>query len=271
MPEATEKKMGPWGRFLAMPADNPVKTVIVAVVLCLFCSMIVSAAAVALRPVQAENKVLDKRRNILEVAGLYKPGIDVTETFNEKVEPRLVDVEAGTFSDAADPATYDQRAASKDPARSIGLDDDPASIGRMAKLASVYIIRDDQGGIEKIILPVHGYGLWSTMYGFVALKADGNEVAGFQFYEQGETPGLGAEVDNPRWKAQWPGKKIYGDDGKVKIAVSKQVPNADTASYHIDSLAGASLTSRGVDNLIHFWMGEKGFKRFLDNLKAGTV
>ncbi|PLW78375.1 Na(+)-translocating NADH-quinone reductase subunit C [Cohaesibacter celericrescens] len=270
MPEAPEKTLGPWGRFLAMPADNPVKTVIVAVGLCLFCSMIVSAAAVALKPIQEQNKVLDKKRNILQVAGLFKEGIDVNKTF-ETVEPRLVDIETGTFTDAADAATYDQRAAAKDPAQSVSLAEDPAGIGRQAKVASVYLIRNTAGAIEKIILPVHGYGLWSTLYGFVALKADGNEVAGFQFYEHAETPGLGAEVDNPKWKALWPGKKIYGDDGDVKISIAKGAPSAEMAAYHIDSLAGATLTSRGVDNLVRFWMGEQGFKLFLENLKAGAV
>ena len=275
MPEATEKKLDPqklglWGRFLATPADDPVKTVIVAVTLCLFCSMIVSAAAVALKPIQEQNKVLDKKRNILQVAGLFKEGVDVNEAF-KAIEPRLVDIENGKFTAAADAATYDQRSAAKDPARSIALVDDPAGIGRQAKLASVYLIRNTAGAIEKIILPVHGYGLWSTLYGFVALKADGNEVAGFQFYEHAETPGLGAEVDNPKWKALWPGKKIFGDDGDVKISIAKGVPSADMAAHHIDSLAGASLTSRGVDNLVRFWMGEQGFKRFLENLKAGTV
>ena len=270
MPEATDKKLGPWGRFMAMPADNPVKTVIVAVSLCLFCSMVVSAASVMLKPIQEQNKVLDKKRNILQVAGLYKEGQDVNEAF-KAIEARLVDIQTGTFSDAADAATYDQRAAAKDPARSIELSDDPASIGRQAKLASVYILRNDAGEIEKIILPVHGYGLWSTLYGFVALKADGNEVTGMQFYEHAETPGLGAEVDNPRWKAQWPGKKVYDDQGDVEITVAKGKPTAAMEPYHIDSLAGASLTSRGVDNLIRFWMGEQGFKRFLDNLKAGTA
>ena len=270
MPEANEKNLGPLGRFLAMPADNPVKTVIVAVGLCLLCSMIVSAAAVALKPVQEQNKVLDKKRNILEVAGLYKPGINIASAF-EDIEARVVDMKTGKFSEAVDAGTYDQRAAAKDPAQSIKLDNDPASIGRQAKLASVYLIRDDAGAIEKIILPVHGYGLWSTLYGFVALKADGNEVSGFQFYDHAETPGLGAEVDNPNWKALWPGKKIYGENGEVKITVAKGVPSAAMADHHIDSLAGASLTARGVDNLVRFWMGDQGFKLFLDNLKAGEA
>ena len=270
MPEASEKQLGPWGRFLATPADNPVKTVIVAVTLCLFCSMVVSAAAVALKPKQEQNKLFDKKRNILEVAGLYGPGVDIAETF-KSIEARLVDIETGKFSEAADAGTYDQRAAAKDPAQSIKLDNDPASIGRQAKLAAVYLIRDDAGAIEKVILPVHGYGLWSTLYGFVALKADGNEVSAFQFYEHAETPGLGAEVDNPNWKALWPGKKIYGEDGEVKITVAKGVPTADMKDHHIDSLAGASLTARGVDSLVRFWMGDQGFKLFLDNLKAGEA
>ncbi len=270
MPEATEKKLGPWGRFLEMPADNPIKTVIVAVSLCLFCSMIVSAAAVALKPVQEQNKALDKKRNILQVAGLYEEGVDVEKAF-AAVEPRLVDLSSGKFSDATDAATYDQRAAAKDPTQSVKLASDPAGIGSQAKLAAIYLLRNEAGDIEKIILPVHGYGLWSTLYGFVALKADANEVAGFQFYEHAETPGLGAEVDNPRWKALWPGKKIYGEGGDVKITVAKGVPASGMADHHIDSLAGASLTARGVDNLVRFWMGEQGFKLFLENLKAGAA
>lgn len=261
---------GLFARFKAMPVDSTPKTIAVAVGLCLFCSMIVSGAAVALKPVQIENQLLDKRRNILQVAGLYKDGVDVNEAF-KKIEPRVVALKTGTFSDAVDAATYDQRAAAKDPAKSIVLKNDPASIKRQAKLASVYLIRDDAGKIETIILPMHGYGLWSTMYAFIALKKDGNEIAALKFYEQGETPGLGAEVENPRWRALWPGKKVYGDDGAVKITVAKGVPNEASKPYHIDALAGASLTSVGVNNLVQFWMGEQGFKPFLDNLKKGAL
>ncbi|MCV6547684.1 MAG: Na(+)-translocating NADH-quinone reductase subunit C [Cohaesibacter sp.] len=269
MPEANES-LSPWARFKALPVDSTPKTILVAVGLCLFCSMIVSGAAVMLKPIQEQNKVLDKKRNILQVAGLFKDGVDIDEAF-KAIEPRLVDIAEGKFSDAEDAASYDQRAAAKDPARSITLEQDPASIKRQAKLASVYLIRDGEGQIEKIILPVHGYGLWSTLYGFIALKADGNEITGLQFYSHAETPGLGAEVDNPAWRGMWPGKKVFADDGAVAITVAKGIPSADKAQYHVDALAGATLTSRGVDNLVRFWMGEQGFKRFLDNLKAGAV
>ncbi|HAT85660.1 MAG TPA: Na(+)-translocating NADH-quinone reductase subunit C [Rhizobiales bacterium] len=269
MPEANEK-LSPWARFKALPVDSTPKTILVAVTLCLFCSMVVSGAAVMLKPIQEQNKVLDKKRNILQVAGLFKDGIDIEEAF-KSVEPRVVDIAAGTFTDTVDAATYDQPAAAKDPAQSIELADDPASIGRQAKLASIYLLRDEAGEISKIILPVHGYGLWSTLYGFIALKPDGNEITGLQFYSHAETPGLGAEVDNPIWRAMWPGKKVFDAAGSVAITVAKGVPSADKAQHHVDALAGATLTSRGVDNLVRFWMGEQGFKRFLENLKAGAA
>lgn len=274
MPNAqsnSPERMGLWARFNAMPLDSAPRTITVAVVLCLVCSMIVSGAAVMLKPTQEVNKLLDKKTNILKVAGLYEDGVDVEAVF-ATIEPRLVNLENGTFSEAADAATYDQRAAAKDPSQSIRLADDPASIKRQAKLASVYLLRDDAGEIKRIILPVHGYGLWSTLYGFIALNADANEIYGLRFYEHAETPGLGAEVDNPKWMAQWPGKLVYSDQGDVTIGVNKAAPaGVDPAKHHIDAIAGATLTSRGVDNLVKFWMGEQGFKTFLENLKKGEA
>ncbi|MTI16050.1 Na(+)-translocating NADH-quinone reductase subunit C [Rhodobacteraceae bacterium RKSG542] len=260
------QKQGLLARFKAMPLDSAPRTITVAVVLCLFCSMIVSGAAVMLKPQQQLNKVLDKKVNILKVAGLYEPGVDVAKAF-EKIEPRLVDMQTGKFTDAYDVNTYDQRTAAKDPSMSFEPANDIASIRNQAKVASVYLLRDDAGKITRIILPVHGYGLWSTLYGFIALNADGNEVSAFRFYEHAETPGLGAEVDNPKWMALWPGKQVYDLDGDVAIGVNK----AGSGVHHIDALAGATLTSVGVDNLIKFWMGEQGFKPFLENLKNGDA
>ena len=79
---------------------------------------------------------------------------------------------------------------------------------------------------------------------------------------------MGAEVDNPKWKAQWNGKKLNNDNGDLMIQVTKVKKDQN---HHIDALAGATLTSNGVDNLVKFWMGETGFKKFLNNLKKGTA
>jgi len=271
MPDEDEpqKPQGAFARFLALPADSVPKTIFVAVSLCLVASMVVSAAAVALRPLQATNALKDKQVNILQVAGVYDPDADVAEAF-AAFEPHVLDLETGTFTDQFDATTFDDRAAADDPATSIALDDDPAGIGRRTNYVTVYLLRDADQNIDKVILPIHGYGLWSTLYGFIALEENGNDIFGLQFYEHAETPGLGAEVDNPRWRAQWSGAKLKDDDGQLQITVAKTAPAAG-ADYHIDALAGATLTSVGVDNLIKYWMGEEGYAPFLENLKAGNV
>lgn len=268
VPTPTPPK-GPIARFLAAPPDSVGKTIFVAVTLCLVASMIVSAAAVALRPLQEVNALKDKQINILQVAGIYEPGVDVIEAF-AAFEPQVLELETGAFTDQFDAASFDDRAAADDPALSVALSDDPAGIGRQAKFVTVYLLRDGAGEIDKVILPIHGYGLWSTLYGFIALEENGNDIYGLQFYEHAETPGLGAEVDNPRWKALWNGKKLADESGELQISVTKTAPAAGP-EHHIDALAGATLTTVGVHNLVQFWMGEAGYAPFLENLKAGGV
>lgn len=260
---------GPIQRFLALPADSVPKTLFVAVTLCLVASMIVSAVAVSLRNVQEINKLKDKQINILQVAGVYDPSQDILEAFGA-FEPHVLELSTGQFTTEFDVATFDDVAAADDPATSVALDDDPAGIGRKAEFATVYLLRSDEGAIDKVILPVHGYGLWSTLYGYIALEANGNDIFGLQFYSHAETPGLGAEVDNPRWKALWNGKKLKDDSGTLQINVAKSVTPAGP-DYHVDALAGATLTSAGVNNLVRFWMSETGFEPFLDKLKAGEI
>ncbi|WP_068117025.1 Na(+)-translocating NADH-quinone reductase subunit C [Tropicimonas marinistellae] len=269
MPEPDDTQ-GFLARWKALPVDSVPKTIFVAAALCLFCSMVVAFAAVNLRPTQEANKLKDKQLNILQVAGLYEEGIDIPEAF-AAFEPQVVNLETGTFTEEVDAANFDDRAAASDPGLSRPLDDDPAGIGRQSRFKTVYLLRDDAGDLDKIILPIHGYGLWSTLYGFIALESNGNDIFGLQFYEHAETPGLGAEVDNPRWKAMWPGKALRDENGELKITVAKGVPSSGMEQFHVDALAGATLTSVGVDNLVRFWMGENGFAPFLENLKAGDV
>ncbi|WP_461481412.1 Na(+)-translocating NADH-quinone reductase subunit C [Porticoccus sp.] len=252
--------------------DSTSKTIIVALALCIVCSVFVSGAAVMLRPAQQVNKDLDRKTNILAAAGLLKSGVSIEAQF-ESVTTRAVDLTTGKFTDAVKVSSYDQRKAAKDPAISEALGDaDIAKIGRRANYALVYIIKGDSG-IDKVILPIKGYGLWSTLYGFVALESDLNTVAGLGFYEHAETPGLGGEVDNPLWKAKWVGKKTYDENNHAALTVIKGSVDSSRpeAIHQVDGLSGATLTSRGVDNRIKFWMGENGFAPFLANLRAGEA
>jgi Na+-transporting NADH:ubiquinone oxidoreductase subunit C len=263
------RKPGWYQAFLQMPNETPQKMLIVTVALCLVCSIIVSATAVLLRPVQRDNQLLDRRKNILEVVGLLEEGKSIEESF-KAIEPRIVDLATGEYVTDLDINTFDQERAARDPELSvdIGREQDLAKIGTRAKYAKVYLVKGEDGQLKNIILPVHGYGLWSTLYGFLALEADADTVVGLKFYDHAETPGLGGEVDNARWRAKWPGKKIYDQGGTPRIELVKGAapPSDADAKYQVDALAGATITSRGVTNLLWYWLGEDGFGPYLAKL-----
>jgi len=258
-----------------MSNDSIGKTLSVAILLCLVCSIIVSGAAVMLKPLQQENKLLDKQQNILKAAGLYDENQSTSEQFS-KITKQVINIETGEYAPADfDVATYDQRKAKKDPSQSVAIDPtrDIASLKRRAKYAEIYVVNNDQGQLETLILPVSGYGLWSTLYGFIALENDLNTVAGLAFYDHAETPGLGGEVDNPKWKAQWLGKQIFNAQGQVVAKLKKGGVNPAIAlekRHYVDGLSGATLTSNGVSNLIAYWLGDNGFAPLLKNMAGSS-
>ncbi len=258
-------------KVLALGNDSLEKTIAVALSLCFVCAILVSFAAVALKPLQIENKAMDMKKNILDVAGLLDEGTDIHNAFAEQVEEKLVDITTGDYVEDMDPVAYDQRKAAKDPAQNIELEasEDIASIKRKAKIAKVYLVKKGDA-IDSIILPVHGYGLWSTMYGFLALEADGQTVKSINFYDQAETPGLGGEVVNPNWRALWQGKKVYNEAGEVELGLIKGVVDTSKpgSEYDVDGLAGATLTSLGVSNLVKYWMSKEGFSAYLDKVRT---
>jgi Na+-transporting NADH:ubiquinone oxidoreductase subunit C len=232
---------------------------------------LVASAAVVLKPRQEANALRDRRENILEVAGLLRPGADIEALF-DKIEPRIIDFEAGTYRDDIDPDTIDLEKARKDPERSVEIPPrmDTARIGRRSKLGLIYLVRDE-GRTTRIILPISGYGLWSTMYGFLALEPDANTVADIVFYEHAETAGIGDFVGKPKWRARWPGKRVYDETGKPRIEVAKGrvSPHDPKAEYRVDGVSGATLTGNGVTNLLRYWLGDHGYGPFLENLRQG--
>lgn len=250
-------------------------TITVTFIMCLVASILVAGSAVMLRPHQEANKALDFQKNVLRVAGMYEEGVSVDEQF-KKIQVKVVDLETGKFTDAiADVEKFDQIASAKKPELSIKLnsDVDIAKLGTREKYAKVYLVNDDAGNLSRVILPVRGKGLWSTMVGFMALDKDLNTVLGLGFYSHAETPGLGGEIDNPKWKNIWLGKKVYSESGELKVSVIKGHVDESTPEneYKVDALAGATLTSVGVNNLVRYWMGDNGFKPFLTNLKNGEA
>ena len=257
--------------------ESIVKTIGVAFAVCLICSLVVSASAVSLRDLQKENKLNDKRIKILQVADIYDPSISIAEQFSE-LESKFIDFNTGLLMDEYNNFSiddYDQIIVTKDPNLSskVPTSEDIAIIKNRENVGKIYILRDEIGAIDKLVLPIRGYGLWGTLYGYISIEDDFNTVSGIEFYDHKETPGLGAEVDNPKWKAQWKGKKIYRENGEVSLKVIKGsvMKTSDNFSYEIDGLSGATLTCNGVTNLIAYWMGNDGFLNFINNLQKIDV
>ncbi len=245
-----------------------------AAAVCVVCAIVVSTSAVALQDLQAANAALEKRRNVLVAAGLAesdeRPPAEEIDARFEAIRAVVIDVATGEEVADIDPDAFDDRAAAADQDTSRPAADNPAGIARVAHHTVVYELRDAGGVLDLVILPISGMGLWSTLYGFVAFDADLQTIRGITYYEHLETPGLGGEVDNPRWKALWPGRRAFGDDDEVRIEVIRgRAGPAEADPYRVDGLAGATMTSRGVTNMLRFWLGGEGFRPYLERLRAG--
>ena len=251
--------------------DSIIKTLAVAFSVCLICSLVVSSSAVSLRDLQKENKLNDRRLKVLQVADIYDPELSISEQFLQ-LESKFIDFDTGrifTEYNNFNIDEYDQVKATKDSnlSKAIPASDDIAIIKNRENVGKIYILRDDLKNIDKLILPIRGYGLWGTLFGFIAIESDFNTVSGIEFYEHKETPGLGAEVDNLKWKTSWKGKKIY-DDNQVTLKVIKgKVEDGDNMSmYKVDGLSGATITSRGVSNMVSYWFSDSGYANLLKEL-----
>jgi Na+-transporting NADH:ubiquinone oxidoreductase subunit C len=249
--------------------DTIKKTLIVAISLCLVCSALISFSAVELRDLQEANKTLDKQSKILSAAGLLKEGSLISELF-ESIEPRIVNLETGEYDSAINLDDYEESAFSRDPNTSIELSSsqDIALLKRRENFQTVYLHYESQA-LNAIILPVRGYGLWGTMKGYLALEPDFKTIIGLEFFDHKETPGLGGEIDNPKWKAIWKGKEVFSESGDILISVIKGSvdKSSEQAKYEVDGLSGATITSNGVTNLLSFWLGDMGYGPLIDHLQ----
>jgi len=241
------------------------KTLIFVFIVCLVCAALVSISAVGLKPLQQANKLLDKQTKILEAAGLLEAaGTDILGTYNNRVIAKMIDLDSGKIIEG-DTDMFDERRDSRDLTKSSKPKNDIAGINRRANNAVIYFVNNEQGQLDTIVLPIIGSGLWDLMYGFVGMASDLNTVKSVVYSADfKETPGLGAEVLNPRWKALWPGKKIFNSAGEVKVKLVKG--GAKEGDVHgVDALSGATLTSNGVTNTLAFWFGDEGYGPFIAN------
>ena len=256
-----------------MKKDSTQYTFGFAAIVCLVFSVLVASAAVSLKPRQERNALVYKQKNVLVVAGAVSPGESLTaeeisQRFKDSIRVRLIDLASGEYvqDESTLVETFDQRKAISDPAQSKDAPTNPAKIRRLPNSAIVYhVLKDNK--VDMVILPIEGKGLWSTLYGFLALDKDMKTIRGITFYEHAETPGLGGEIDNPNWKALWESKIAFDDSDNVVIEVIK---GQSTQNSKVDGLSGATLTSRGVSNLVRFWLGDMGFGPYIGKIRQDS-
>ena len=233
---------------------------IIPLVACIACAIIVSVTAVSVRPEQNLNIENEKKVKILAAAGIQTDKVD-----EEFLRIKTVFVDFETDKLVTIDTAYDHIKAASNPDQStvIPKADDIAVLKRRENIGTIYVWVDEKNAIEKLVLPIRGYGLWGTLYGYLSLDSDLNTVRGIEYYDHKETPGLGGEVDNPNWKSDWYGKRIYNENGSVALYVTK---GASSTDYEIDGISGATLTTNGVSNMIKYWLGENGYGPIIKNL-----
>ncbi len=235
-----------WRSFLALPNENMTKTLGMALLVALSCSLLVSITAVLLKPLHMANRLGHGEKHILEIMDSLGGGLPTK---------RLVELASGQYTDV-DPNTRTDLPAERDLAR----------LGSREDVATVFELRDGVGGkLKLLIVPVRGTGYKSTLKGYLALKADLTTVAALTFYEHDETPGLGSRIDEAEWKALWPGKQVADENGAILIEVVK---DAGAGRHQVDGISGATRTGTGITRLMRFWLGADGYGPYLARLRA---
>jgi Na+-transporting NADH:ubiquinone oxidoreductase subunit C len=257
-----------WRRFRDAPNDSPAKTLAVTLAVALAGSVLVAGSAVLLRPLQVANKEAERQKHVLEIVRQLPDA--VLAAGGIVLEARVVDLQSGDYVDV-EPERYDQRRAARDPLHSVAIPPkaDVAGLKARARFAVVYLAKQE-GRTKLVILPVRGRGYASMLYGYIGLADDLNTLVGLSFFEHAETPGLGALVDSPGWKAQWRGKQVRDPNGILRLGIGRGrvPPESPDAPYQVDGLTGATWTSNGVTHLLHYWLGEHGFGPYLQKLKG---
>jgi Na+-transporting NADH:ubiquinone oxidoreductase subunit C len=190
------------------------KTLVFAAVVCISCSLLLSGAAAGLKSFQDANQEFDQHRNIVKAFG-----IDISTLSRPEIEQ--------SFADHVTMVTTDSGGES---------------------LPAYTWTEDGASAPSKYAFPISGKGLWSMLYGYLALESDLETIAGLTFYKHGETPGLGAEIEKSWFQSQFPGKKLYRDGAPTEFKVAK--PGAASGDHAVDGISGATLTGKGVQALL---------------------
>lgn len=254
-----------------MARDTPLRALVTVVLTAAVCSFFVSASVVMLRPIQLNNELLKRGGNVLALTGLLPAGEKVGDEqlldLFKSLDARIIDIGEAVLESEINPWTFDVRAAATDPDLSVAIPagEDEASLGRRSRFQTVYLVWKD-GQLDRVVMPVRGAGMWSMIYGYIAVEADFNTIAGMVIYEQNETPGLGDMIAKPYWQSKWAGKKLFDEEGDLlfRVAEGPVQAGASGAEYEVDALTGATITANAVTAMMRYWFGPDAYGPLLE-------
>ena len=226
---------------------------------CVVVSTLLSTTATVLKDRQDRAVELDRKRNVLIAFGVDMYGEDgrrldgtqVVNIFTSRVSEVILDGATGEIIEGVTSADIDPREL-RDKSRFMPL---------------FKWVEDD--AFTKVAFPISGQGLWSTIYGFLALERDLATIAGITFYRHGETPGLGGEIERDWFMSQFAGKQLFKDGVPVDFEVVKggAARRYPEGSYKaVDGISGATITGNGVQNFVN--SDFRNYNRYFERIRG---
>ncbi len=210
-------------------------TILYASVMVIVVAAILAVISVSLKPLQQANIEIDKKKQILTAVNVASTAADAVDKYAQYIVDSYVTDVTGATVDGVEAFGVDVAAEVKKPAEERRL--------------PVFVARLDNGD-TKYILPMYGAGLWGPIWGYISIDEDGNTIYGSYFAHQGETPGLGAEIEKPDFQSQFQGKHLFVDGEMKPVAVMKLGQKPLNGAEYVDAISGGTITSKGVQDMI---------------------
>ena len=248
--------------------NNPLYVLTISATIAVTCAAMVTGAVTYFRPMQAAYGALEWNRDVIQAAGLTSNGQALSDRevagLFRQLNVRAVDFRTGSLTDEVDPLSFDFEAAanSADGSTELSSGSDPANLGRIPNLGPVYFVGPVEAP-ERIVIPVYGKGMWSTIRAFVAIGSDGKTIKSLIIHEHGETPGIGDRIEDANWLSAWQGKLGFDHEGNAAIALAgSSTPDANA----VDAITGATVTAEAVTTLVRFWLSDAGYGPLLKQI-----
>lgn len=256
-----------WRQMLALPNESKNKTIAIAFVISAICAVMVTGATVILRPIQAQNRAMEQQAR-LEALLAEIPGLSqlLTGSDGTSLTTVVVDLQRARASPNVTPETLPTELADSRNWTQLTPQEDIANLGSRADLKQIYLLRNAEGRVELVILPISGTGYGGPIEAMIAIEGEMNTVAGLTILSHNETPGLGGRIDETAWRQQFTSKQIRDETGSVRLAVAR---GAAATEFEVDAITGATRTNSAMTRMLQFWLGPRGYGPLLDAIRRG--